>query len=339
MTFKEFLNKWVFNNILYKIIALVAAFVLWLVILNVTDPAINRTIQDIPVTIENEETVLDGTRIYRITQGKDISVTVTGNRSIVSQLKASDFTATANFAELSITNAVPINVKLTGENAKYASQVTITPRISSMILETERIKTKSVEVGVEFTGVCADNMTVDYVNVNPTFLTVTAPESVLESIERAVAAVDYSQINGESRIRVAPVLKNKNGKVIEWDEYTKSNYKEVLVTVQPSYTKTVAISHNYTGEPAEGYELVSAAFSADQAVVRGSAEDLEGFTMIEIPEDEFSIEGAEENITIGVDMTQYLPDGITVAENNKVLTFTAVIRKKPETSAETETSS
>ncbi|MCF0142908.1 MAG: hypothetical protein HUJ75_05970, partial [Parasporobacterium sp.] len=74
-------------------------------------------------------------------------------------------------------------------------------------------------------------------------------------------------------------------------------------------------------------------------VVRGSAEDLEGFTMIEIPEDEFSIEGAEENMTIGVDMTQYLPDGITVAENDKVLTFTAVIRKKPETSAETETSS
>ena len=63
---KMFLQKWIVNNIGFKILALVFAFVLWLVITNTTDPVTTRTITGIPVQIENESMVLDGSRVYTI---------------------------------------------------------------------------------------------------------------------------------------------------------------------------------------------------------------------------------------------------------------------------------
>ena len=47
---KAFLKKWIVNNIGFKILAVVFAFVLWLVILNTTDQETTRTITSIPVT-------------------------------------------------------------------------------------------------------------------------------------------------------------------------------------------------------------------------------------------------------------------------------------------------
>ncbi|MBR6349043.1 MAG: hypothetical protein IKR67_00695, partial [Lachnospiraceae bacterium] len=84
MKFKEILQKWVINNIGYKVLALVFAFVLWLVIVNLTDPTVSLTISNIDVEILNEDAVADGSHVYTIESGKVISVTVSGKRSIVS---------------------------------------------------------------------------------------------------------------------------------------------------------------------------------------------------------------------------------------------------------------
>jgi len=149
---KAFLKKWIVNNIGYKILAIVFAFVLWLVILNTTDQDMTRTISNIPVTIENESVILDGTHVYTVEMGETATVVVSGKRSVINTLTPSDFSATVNFAELSLTNAVPIHIELTGEKARYANSVTINQKTMSMVINLEDVVEQTFDVQVSLRG-------------------------------------------------------------------------------------------------------------------------------------------------------------------------------------------
>ena len=87
MKLRRILRKYIINNIGYKILAVVFSFLLWLVILNITDPEYTRTISNIPVQVVNENLVLDGDHVYTISSGDVTSIILTGKRSIISVKK------------------------------------------------------------------------------------------------------------------------------------------------------------------------------------------------------------------------------------------------------------
>ena len=54
------MKKKIFNNLIFKIAAVISAIVLWLIIVNVDNPTTTRTIYNIPVNLKNTETLDDG---------------------------------------------------------------------------------------------------------------------------------------------------------------------------------------------------------------------------------------------------------------------------------------
>ena len=77
---------------------------LWLIVLNIDDPNTSKVITNIPIQIENANAITDLNKVYTVVAGDTASVSVTGPRSIVDKLSATDFVATADFTELSTTN-------------------------------------------------------------------------------------------------------------------------------------------------------------------------------------------------------------------------------------------
>ena len=144
MNLRKISRKYIFHNFGYKILAVIFAFVLWLVVLNITDPETTRTFSNIPIQILNEDKVLDGTHVYTISSGEYTSVSVTGKRSIITALSLSDFQATADFSELSITNAVPIKVELKGDKQRYSGQLTYYTKDTSMLINLENMTSKQI---------------------------------------------------------------------------------------------------------------------------------------------------------------------------------------------------
>ncbi|MBQ9814939.1 MAG: hypothetical protein IJM53_04515 [Lachnospiraceae bacterium] len=339
MKFKEILQKWVINNIGYKVLALVFAFVLWLVIVNLTDPTVSLTISNIDVEILNEDAVADGSHVYTIESGKVISVTVSGKRSIVSSLKASDFLARADFSELSMTNAAPITVSMTGDKSRYYSQLNVKPRTTSMVISIENIESKRVDVEINITGYAPDNMIMDVLKVSPDKLFVKAPVSILNSIDRAVATVSYAEIEESSDIRVVPVLVNAAGEEVTITDDVTVDYNDVVVQAYISYIKDVTVEAAYTGLPAEGYQFDGLELSFTDTTVKGDSGSIRYLTRIAVPVESIDITDATEDMVFTFDLNEYLPEGVTIYSANSTLTVTAHISEIPETSTEEESGS
>ena len=100
------------NNISVKILALVLATLLWLAVVNVSDPEKTVTLYNIPITITHESAITKANMVYKVKSKTYVNVTVSGKRSVISELKSEDFTATASLAELSALNSVPVVVEI-----------------------------------------------------------------------------------------------------------------------------------------------------------------------------------------------------------------------------------
>ena len=312
MKFREILQKYVINNIGYKILAILFAFLLWLVVLNITDPDYTRTISNIPVQILNEPRVLDGSHVYTVSSGDTTSVIVTGKRSIISTLSANDFVATADFAELSITNAVPIKVELTGDKLKYSGQITITAKDTSMILNLEDMTSKQVQVEVEYKGEISDSIVIEEANIAPKKVTIYAPESVTNATDKVVVMANYADIESDTIMYLEPIIKNVNGEVIKQGDNISLDEDEIMVEFKVSHKKDVPIKVSTSGTVKSGYTIESIELSQDYISVKGSESAINSLSQIEIPGEELNVSGADQDITMEIDVTPYLPEGTSV---------------------------
>lgn len=322
MRFRRILRKYIINNIGYKILAIVFSFFLWLVILNNTDPEKTRTISNIPVQIINEDLVLDGEHVLTISSGEVTSVILTGKRSIISSLTADDFSVTADFEELSITNAVPIKVALKGDKARYSNQISMTTRDSSMIISLEEMASKQIPVELEYKGEPLDSVLIEEANLYPKKLTINAPQSITDSAERAVVTVNYAEVSDDTILYLTPSVRDVNDNPIKDSPDISLDESQIIVEFKTSAKKNVPLSVRYSGKPAEGYVASDPELSQDFMAVKGPKEDIDALETIEIPAELLDISGATEDVVEEIDVTPYLPENITVYGESPTMTVT-----------------
>lgn len=78
--------KTLVNNLGFKILAVVLAFILWLVVYNIDDPKKSKTFTT-NVTVENASAVTDMNKCYEVLDGTNtVTFTVTGKRSELENL-------------------------------------------------------------------------------------------------------------------------------------------------------------------------------------------------------------------------------------------------------------
>ena len=89
------------HNVGVKIVAVIIATLIWLTVINITDPEKTVVIYGVPVTVTHEEAISDLDMVYEVKNDKYINITISGKRSVVGNLSADDFKAIASLKELS----------------------------------------------------------------------------------------------------------------------------------------------------------------------------------------------------------------------------------------------
>ena len=296
-----------------KLVSFLFAAVLWLIVTNINDPSSPYKESNIPVVLKNTDLITNNGQIYEVLDGTDMidSVVIWAPRSVVDKLSRSDIVAEADVRDLTSLNTINIKLSTNKYNDKLDS---IKGSIENVKLNIENKETRSFPIKANLTGEVRDGYMVGNVSTEQNLIRVSGPESLISQIARAQAEVDISgftsNIGTDSDIR----LYNEAGVEIKAESIEKSITK-VRVNIEILEKKTVPISFKFSGIPAEDYRTTGEITSSRNSVeLAGKSETLRGISAIEIPEGVIDVSGAVETVETVIDLRDYLPAGVVLAE-------------------------
>lgn len=315
------------NNIGLKFLAVLIALVLWLAIVNVNDPEKTITVSNIPISVTNESAITSRDMVYNVKSEQYLNITVSGKRSIVSNLSAEDFRATASLKELSKVNSIPVDV--TTKNASLGRKITIVKQSAQTILvDVENVEEKDfTDLVVEYTGKVADGYVAGLSSMSTDEVTVKAPTSIIDKIKKVAVRCSLDGTNTNISKKCPVILYDKNDKEIKSDEIELSD-KKIRVNVNVLRAKQVPIStinKDELGKPADGYVVDDVILSSDSITVYGSEESLDSIESLDI-QDDIDVSDAKGDVTQNIDVTDKLPKGLSVS-GESTITVKVLIKK------------
>lgn len=306
------MRKKIFRNWGLKLASLVLAFVLWFLVVQIEDPQDTKRFSNIPVRLTNTELLDKENKVYEVLGNTDtVQVTVKAPRSIISTLRASDIIAEADVSKLTDISTIAISYDV--PNVEVDS---IKGDHDVVRLSVEDRAVKWIGVQYKTIGETADDYIVTGVSLDQNRIEVTGPQSAVEKISYAGITVDVSGAAANMTLNAEPLLYDADGNVLELSNVTK-NVSYIHMSVEVLATKEVPIEWNVTGTPKEGY-LATGVEESSLATVRiaGTVSALSNVSRISIPEEEIDITDASADVVKTINIKEYLPDNIRLADSS-----------------------
>lgn len=316
------MKKTFLNNLPLKLLSIVCAIILWLVVMNISDYSMTVEIDDIPVNQINGDILDELDQIYEVEKGDTVDIIIKGRRSVVSQLSASDFVATADLSSMSITNTVQIAIEPVNQSLKNDISITCVDNVMKLILEDKVSMQFPVYVNVQ--GNPKDSYAVCETVSSPNMITVEGPESTVNKIVTVEAAISVSGKSNEFDSVGDIKLYDAYGDIISSDKLTV-NHQSVDINVKIYPKKTVPVNVNVKGRPEDGYAIAEVQYQPQTIVIAGPQEDVDDIESIDI--NDISVSGLNDNLQTTVSINKYLPEGVIVTDTSMDVVVNVVIEK------------
>ena len=313
---KKILKK-LLNNLPLKILSILIAIVIWYVVVSVNDPIVKERF-DVPVQVTNEAYIAAGKKTYQIAEEyQTVTVTVTDNNSVVSRLKASDITVTADLTQIVTmdTNPVYVPIKAACSMVKQEKLSTVTATIP---VEIEDVDSEKFPITIDAGNTKpAKDYEVGTMTSDPESITISGPTSLINKISSVVAKVDVTNMRNSGTVTADLMIIDKNQDEMPESQMEFLNFDSGSPQVDVDIelwrrVSGIKLSALYSGTPADGYQIKNIYTTPEEITVAGSEEALakladEGNT-IEIPEDYTSVAGQRSDVETTVDLSDVLAD-------------------------------
>ena len=298
------------NNIGYKLLAILVAFMLWYYVAGQRDPIIERnfTLQAVPRGLSSEQVL--------ITSLPEVKVTVRGLQSIVRNVKDSDLKVYVEIEEGAVgEKLLPVKVE-----APFGVQV-VKCDPEQIKVDLDRMTEKSVPVRVLVRGETAAGFTYQDPEADPDQVTVKGPSRFVDEVQDDQAILELDNANTSISRQVKVQLPDKvNDKVTVQPSSVQVNV--TVVTSGP--IKHLTVVAPLQGNPAEGYTVKTQQVEPSRLQVTGSAGLLSSIS--ELRTKPVDISGAKGNISREVEVI--LPEGV-IPLAQRTVKVTVVIEPLP----------
>ncbi|MCI1304750.1 MAG: CdaR family protein [Lachnospiraceae bacterium] len=331
------------NNFGLKVISVLISIVIWYSVVRVDDPVITRSFT-VSVTFTNQTYIQSGKQTYTVDDSYNtVIVYIKGNRSEVRRVEASDITVTADLTQIVSMDTTPVMVPLTVQ-CTGIDTANISMSRTAVPITIENIASKELPVTVDTDDTTPNkNFEVGKATANPSKVVVSGPESTINSIDSAVAEVDVTGMTQDGMVKGTVHLYDKSQNEISQETIDNeitfdTGSQDVTVTIDLWQKKSdISLDVQYSGQPKSGYQVSSISTVPDTITVVGDDDALSSLTnsgnKILIPEDYISVEGATDDVTQEIDLSQIITGNMRVAETASQ-TVTVTITILPENTKE-----
>lgn len=304
------------NNIGLKVLAFLAASMLWLIVVNIDDPITTQTYHNIPVVVTNEEVLAEENQTYQIVDDtQTVSVTVSAHRSVINEIDSEDIAAIADMRELTLRTQIPIRVSIDGFEGQY-EEASSTPRNLQVKLEEEQ--TKNFPIVPKTTGTVRDGYALGDIRAVPENVYISGPVSVISRISKVEAEISVSGLSEDTVLPSQLVLYDNENNVIDQSRLANNvGIDGVSVSVQILKTKNIPLVFDTSAiEVAEGHNFVGITYEPQEIRVSGSEEALKEVKEITVPASALELTELTSRTEQIVDITEYIPEGINLVDAN-----------------------
>ena len=299
------------RNLPAKILAFFVAIILWVVVMNDQNPAIEGSFT-VPVAVVNAP---EG---YRITKSEDtVKIKVRGPRSLFVTASAEDFRA---YVDLDGAEPGKTDYKVQTALPQGFELVEVQP--DTVTMDLDPVVQKRMRADVTVTGTSAPGTTVAKVTQDATFVTLEGPQSAIDTVVRVVGYVGLAGKGTDFDVTAPLTALNADGREVAG---VKVVPQQVSVTVQLARglsKKIVSIHPVLTGEVANGYEIGDVRTEPSKIEIAGEAKTLEELTTVDTETIDTEKLTASQKLTVRL----ALPAGVTVTNPDVVVSIE--LRKK-----------
>lgn len=323
---KTFTNNWGM-----KLISVLFSLMMWIIVTNINDPVIPYKVYNVPVKLVNTELITNQGQVYEVLDDSDMIdvVTVSAPRSVIDALNSENIVATADIRELTALDTVAIHLSTNKYNDKLES---IRGNIDTVKLDIEEKQTITRALNAGISGTISEGYMVGDITTDQNLVRISGPESVVSTIDKAAVDVIVTGFTNNIVTDADIRLYDAEGNEVNRNK-VNMNIDSVKVSVEILQIKSVPIWVAYMGEPAEGYRATGEVILSPQTIrVAGKANAINTCNQITIPEDAINITGQNSDMMTLIDIKQYLPTGIRLADTgfNGKVSATVVIEQEME---------
>lgn len=307
---RDFLTK----NWGLKILAVILSIVLWVVVVSVNDPIEKRNFTA-KVSLENKESISEQGKYISVADSS-LSVTfrVSAHRAVMDRLSNSDFIATADLDYIDDQGRVPIQITC---SAYSQNQVKVIGATHYMQVEVGEKQAKKFMIDASTKGRPADGFAVKDATVSPNVVTVEGPASIVKKIDHVTAEADVDGISENVSDKVVPVFYDKNNKEVNTTRLTLSTTTvTVNVTTESVKKVPVEVSEPKQRDVPDGVQVHNITLSPSEIELTGDSDRLNKVSRITIPFSVIDLKSSDTNFDTTVDITSYLPDGVSVSDDS-----------------------
>lgn len=300
------------NNFGLKILALIFAAVLWLAVVNIDDPTTTRSFTA-TVNIENSDYLTGLGKYYEVVNDSNtVTFKVSGKRSYLERMSNADFRAVADLETIENSERVPIEITV----QRYSGNVTVIGKAYYLELAVEDLISKPFMITVQTEGDVAEHHALGETSASPTLLRVSGPASVINTVDQAVAKVNVGGMTQNVTDSVIPVLYDKEGNEVDTKELS-FNIQNVMVSIQVLDTKEVDLNFQTAGTVPDGYEYVDIEYKPGKVTVKGVSSVINTINSITVPKEVLNLTDATGDIKKDVDISAYLPEGVSLVDSKQ----------------------
>ncbi|MGP1434569.1 MAG: CdaR family protein [Catonella sp.] len=299
------------ENIGLKLGSVAIAIILWILVVYTYDPAATTNFT-LGVDIINGDSIASSGKVYEVIEGDTITIKVKANASLIKNLRASDFKATADVSKLSPTYHANIDVVCTKSDNV---EVMIIGNAKLLAVRLEDLVKKQFPVTVDKSGSPESGYYVGEAIASPNLITVSGGKKSVEKIAVVKVKADIDRASSSFYAEGKPKAYDADGNEITTGSLKFSD-NPVKVAVNVYQTKNVAIFVETTGEPYKGYSVQSIDYEPKSVTVAGPAELLAKLNSIKLP---INVTDEITDLELSINISEFIKEGLYLVDKDVVV--------------------